>query len=79
VSNPSASAGSALDELIARDKVDPRHPLAQGRLAPGSGHKLPAPDVLITEIQEADGGILKTFGELAAGLDVEPLEPADVG
>jgi hypothetical protein len=39
---------------------------------------LPAPEVLIAEIQEEMAAILKQFGEIAVGLDVEPLEVADV-
>jgi type I restriction enzyme M protein len=39
---------------------------------------LPAPEVLIAEIQEEMAAILTQFGDIAAGLGVEPLEPADV-
>jgi type I restriction enzyme M protein len=39
---------------------------------------LPAPEVLIAEIQEEMAAILKQFGEIAGGLGVEPLEPEAV-
>ncbi len=61
------------DELIARDKVNlditwlKDHSLED----PDS---LPAPEVLIAEIQEEMAAILKQFGEIAVGLGVEPVE-----
>ncbi|MGY1827600.1 N-6 DNA methylase [Blastococcus sp. SYSU DS0541] len=64
-------------ELIARDKVN----LDITWLKDDSledPDSLPAPDVLIAEIQEEMAAILKQFGEIAVGLGVEPLEPAEV-
>ncbi len=61
------------DELIARDKVN----LDITWLKDDSledPDSLPAPEVLIAEIQEEMAAILKQFGEIAVGLGVEPLE-----
>jgi type I restriction enzyme M protein len=65
------------DELVAREKAN----LDIVWLEDDSLENpdtLPAPEVLIAEIQEEMAAILKQFGEIAAGLGVEPLEPADV-
>jgi len=65
------------DELVAREKVN----LDLTWLKDDSledPDSLPAPEVLIAEIQEEMAAILKQFGEIAVGLGVEPLEAADV-
>ena len=64
-------------ELIARDKVN----LDITWLKDDSledPDSLPAPNVLIAEIQEEMAAILKQFGEIAVGLGAEPLEAAEV-
>lgn len=61
------------NELISRDKVN----LDITWLKDDSledPDSLPAPEVLIAEIQEEMVAILKQFGEIAVGLGVEPLE-----
>lgn len=61
------------DELIARDKVN----LDITWLKDDSledPDSLPAPEVLIAEIQEEMAAILKQFGEIAVGLGVEAIE-----
>jgi len=65
------------EELVARDKVN----LDITWLKDDSledPDNLPAPEVLIAEIQEEMAAILKQFAEIAVGLDVDPLEAADV-
>jgi type I restriction enzyme M protein len=65
------------EDLIARDKVslDITWLEAESLEDPNS---LPAPEVLIAEIQEEMAAILKQFGEIAVGLGVEALEPEAV-
>jgi type I restriction enzyme M protein len=61
------------EELIARDKAN----LDIAWLKDDSledPDNLPAPEVLIAEIQEEMAAILKQFGEIAVGLGVEPVE-----
>jgi type I restriction enzyme M protein len=65
------------DELLARDKIN----LDITWLKDDSledPDSLPAPEVLITEIQDEMAAILKQFSEIAVGLGVAPLEVAYV-
>jgi type I restriction enzyme M protein len=65
------------EELIARDKVNLDMTWLKDESLEDPDN-LPAPEVLIAEIQEEMAAILKQFGEIAVGLGVEPLEAAAV-
>jgi type I restriction enzyme M protein len=67
----------AYEKLIGRDKAN----LDMAWLQDNSledPDSLRAPEVLIAEIQEELAAILKQFDEIAAGLGVDPPEPADL-